>query len=343
MTVSFRPGKREQLPLLLGVAGGTGSGKTFTALTIATGILETVGAGAKIAMIDTENRRALHYADRFAFDHAELKAPFRPAAYAEAIETADKAGYPVIVVDSMSHEWAGDGGCLDWQEELMRGEENRRLMSWIEPKGAHRKMVTRLLGVSAHVILCFRAEQKVEMAKGSGGKWEIVPKKTLTGLDGWIPISEKNLPFELTASLLFTADAPGVPKPIKLEEQHRKFVPLDRPVSKDVGGELARWARGGSAGPAPSAAEPDPADTRSHEEILKELDELVVRLVEAGKVTMAQIWGNVAKQRGISRTAMQGLLDPDATELRWAPLAESLEPAEARTVLSRLSALEGSS
>lgn len=339
MTVSFRPARRERLPLLVGVAGGTGSGKTFTALTIAQGI--AAETGAKIAGIDTENRRMLHYADRFSFDHAELRAPFRPDTYADAIETADKAGYGVIVVDSMSHEWAGDGGILDWQEELMRGDESRRLMSWIQPKGAHRKMVTRLLGVKAHVILCFRAEQKVEMVKGSKG-WEIVPKKALTGLDGWIPISEKNLPFELTLSLLFTADAPGVPKPIKLEEQHRRLVPLDRPVTADTGKGLAEWAAGGSsATPASTDAVPSsPADERTHEEILDELDGVLQRLVAGGKVTLSQIWGNVAKQRGIDKAAMRDLLDEGSGEWLWAPLRDSLEAAEARVVLERLTKLE---
>jgi hypothetical protein len=78
------------------------------------------------AVIDTENGRARHYADQFAFDVADLHAPFTPLAYQEAIVAAAAAGYPVVVVDSMSHEHAGDGGLLDMQEaelERMAGDD----------------------------------------------------------------------------------------------------------------------------------------------------------------------------------------------------------------------------
>jgi hypothetical protein len=151
--------------------------------------------------------------------HGEIHAPFRPGKYADAIQ-AGAAEFPVVVVDSTSHEWAGDGGCLDWHDEIMGGDQRKNLAAWIEPKRAHKAMVTRLLQVNAHVILCFRAEPKVETIR-EGGQTKIVPKASLTGLDGWLPISEKMLPYELTASFLLMADQPGVPRPIKLQEQHR--------------------------------------------------------------------------------------------------------------------------
>lgn len=239
MTFEFRPAVRENVPLLIGLAGGTGSGKTYSAMTLAKGI-----AGSKrFAVIDTENGRAKHYADLFQFDVADLAAPFRPLAYADAIQAADAAGYPVVVVDSMSHEWYGDGGCLDWHDELMGGDQKKNLSAWIEPKKQHKRMVTRLLQVRAHVILCFRAEPKVEAVR-ENGQTKIVPKPSLTGLDGWIPIAEKNLPYELTASFLLMADAPGVPRPIKLQEQHRDLVRLDGPLGEGAGKRLAEWAAG---------------------------------------------------------------------------------------------------
>ena len=126
MTFSFRPAKRENVQLLIGLAGGTGSGKTFSAFELATGIAEVMGG--KPAVIDTEARRALHYADRFDFEHGDLQAPFTPARYLEAMEAAAAAGYPVILVDSMSHEYAGDGGILDMQEaefQRMGGRDAR--------------------------------------------------------------------------------------------------------------------------------------------------------------------------------------------------------------------------
>jgi hypothetical protein len=245
MTVSFRPAKREQIPLLLGVAGGTGSGKTYSALLLARGI----SGGEPFAIIDTENGRAKHYADLFPeMRHAEIHAPFRPEKYADAIVQGAK-DHPVVVVDSMSHEWAGDGGCLDWHDDLMGGNQAKNFSAWIEPKKAHKRMLTQLLQLNAHVILCFRAEPKVEAKKNERGQWEYVPKPSLTGLDGWIPISEKMLPYELTASFLLMADAPGVPRPIKLQEQHKPFVPLDQPLSENTGRQLAAWAAGSSGEP----------------------------------------------------------------------------------------------
>ncbi len=209
-------------------------------------LAQGIAGGNKFCVIDTENGRASMYADTFDFDVAELHAPFRPQAYTDAILAGDAAGYPVIVVDSASHEWYGDGGCLDWHDDLMGGQQSKNLSAWIEPKRAHKTMVTRLLQVQAHVILCFRAEPKVEAVKNAEGRLEIQPKASLTGLDGWIPIAEKNLPYELTASFLLMADKPGVPKPIKLPGDLAPFFPTNAQIEEKMGADAAEWARGGA-------------------------------------------------------------------------------------------------
>lgn len=250
MSFTFRPAIREGVNLLIGIAGGTGSGKTYSAMRMASGI----AGDRRFAVIDTENGRARHYADQFDFDVCDLRAPFRPDRYAEAILDADNAGYPVIVVDSMSHVWAGDGGVLDWQEEelkRMAGDDWKKreavkMAAWIKPKMSHKHMVEKMLQVKAHLILCFRAETKIEMVK-EGGKMVIQAKHSLTGLDGWIPVCEKNLPFELTVSFLMTADKPGYQKPIKLQEQHKALFPLDQPIDERSGEMVAQWADGGAA------------------------------------------------------------------------------------------------
>lgn len=249
MSFTFRPAIRENVPLLIGLIGGTGGGKTYTAMRLAQGI-----AGDKtFCVIDTEAGRAKHYADQFKFDHGDLKPPFRPDNYVEAIMAADAAGYPVIVVDSCSHVWAGDGGVLDWQEEelnRMAGDdwkkrESVKMAAWIKPKMSLKQMTQKLLQVRAHVILCFRAEEKIEMVR-EDGKMKIIPKITKTGLAGWVPICEKNLPFELTVSFLLLADNPGVPLPIKLQEQHRELFPVNVPITEQSGRKIAEWAAGGS-------------------------------------------------------------------------------------------------
>jgi hypothetical protein len=247
MTISFGRAIRTNVNLLIGVAGPSGSGKTYSALRLASGISD----GAPFAVIDTERGRSKHYADMFTFDVAELEPPFSPARYLEAIEAADAAGYSVIVVDSMSHSWAGEGGCMDMQEaefaRLTKGKEERadafKLLSWSMPKQEHKKMLYGLLKIKAHAILCFRAEPKVEMQK-KDGKTVIVPKQTMTSIEGWIPICEKSLPFELTASALLTPDHPGVPRWIKLQEQHRIMFPPETLLDENAGKSIAVWARG---------------------------------------------------------------------------------------------------
>lgn len=258
MTFSFRPGVREQVGLMIGLAGGTGSGKTMSALRLATGMAQ----GKKFCVIDTESRRALHYADAFKFDHGDLRPPFRPKAYADAIKAADDAGYPVIVVDSASHEHAGEGGLLDYHEaelDRMAGDDWKKrdackMSAWIKPKTEHKAFVSRLLQLRAHLILCFRAEEKIEMVRGDDGKMKIQPKKSLTGKDGWIPICEKNLPYEMTASFLLLPDRPGIGHPIKLQEQHRPIFPVGEQIGEAAGSRLAEWARGAS--PAQVASPP---------------------------------------------------------------------------------------
>ena len=244
MSYTFRPAIREAVGLLIGLIGSSGSGKTFTAMELATGI---VGKDQKFAVIDTEARRSLHYADMFNFDMCELHPPFRPTAYAEAIKAADDAGYKVIIVDSASHEHAGEGGLLDWQEEELehmagndwKKREACKMAAWVKPKMSHKQMVQKLLQVKATLILCFRAEEKVKMEK------DPETKKTIIVPIGWQPICEKNLPYELTVSFLLTPDKPGLPHPLKLQEQHKALFPLDKPITRESGRKVAEWAAGG--------------------------------------------------------------------------------------------------
>lgn len=253
----FRPAKREGTFLLIGVGGPTGSGKTYSAMQLAKGLSN----GKPFAVIDTEALRALHYAPvdpanpqpgEFNFEHLDFKPPFSPSRYTEAIVAAEKAGYGVIVVDSMSHEHAGDGGLLDMHEQkvndMAKGDHSKRdkmnQAAWAYVKREHKKMVSRLLQLRCHLILCFRAEEKIEQFRNPQGRIEFRPKETLTSYQGWNFICEKQLPFELTMSLMMISDAPGVPKPIKLESQHSDFIDLSKPITPETGRLLGQWAKG---------------------------------------------------------------------------------------------------
>ena len=111
MTFSFTPAVRRNTHILLALAGASGSGKTFSALELATGL---AGETGRIAVIDTEAGRALHYADRFKFDHCELTPPFEPARYREAIEAAEAAGTPSSSSIRFRTNTPARAGCWKW-------------------------------------------------------------------------------------------------------------------------------------------------------------------------------------------------------------------------------------
>ncbi len=103
----FKKATKAQAKARLLFSGASGSGKTTAALTVASQL------GKRIAFIDTEAGSASLYADRFDFDVLELSPPYAPERFTEAIEAAEQAGYEVIVIDSITHEWSGPGGCQD--------------------------------------------------------------------------------------------------------------------------------------------------------------------------------------------------------------------------------------
>src|SRR5581483_2781739 len=103
MTFQFAHAVRSQVSLLIALAGASGSGKTFSALRLAKGMAPT----GKIAFIDTEARRGLHYADQFEFMHTDMRPPFRPSRFIEAIHAAEATGAEVVIIDSFSHEYDG--------------------------------------------------------------------------------------------------------------------------------------------------------------------------------------------------------------------------------------------
>jgi hypothetical protein len=284
MPIAFRPAVRDNTSLLISIAGASGSGKTYSALKIARGLCG--GDDSKIAVIDTEAGRALHYApapgekpgpDKFGFQHADMTAPFSPESYLEAIKTADAQGFEVIVIDSGSHVWEGEGGVHEIHAVLLqkavekarkyhsgnyefdedKAKERVQVTIWDEAKEGHKKFVAKLLQLRAHVILCLRADEKIRIIKDEKGRTRIIQAADLPPQERWSPICEKRLPYDITLSIILTPQNPGVPIPIKLQKQHRAAVPLKQPLSERTGEMLAAWAKG-SATAAQSV--PAPAD-----------------------------------------------------------------------------------
>lgn len=270
----IKEGKREGVPLLVGLMGPSGGGKTFSALRLATGIQQV--AGGDIYVIDTEARRALHYSDRFRFKHVQFDAPFGSRDYLAAIQQCVEAGAGVVVIDSMSHEHEGPGGCLEvHDQELDRmagndfGKRDRmNMLAWQKPKAARRAMINGILQIPANFIFCFRAKEKLKLVPGQ----KPVPQ-------GFMPIAGEELVFEMTVNCLLLPHANGVPTwrsdqigeklMMKLPEQFRGSVFSEdqpQPLSEDIGRKLAAWAKGDTApAPAGNAGEAG-AQPLSHDE-----------------------------------------------------------------------------
>jgi ABC-type dipeptide/oligopeptide/nickel transport system ATPase subunit len=249
-TFESKVATRERVPLLLGLVGPSGGGKTFSALRLATGIREVVGSG-EIHVIDTEARRALHYADRFSFKHLAFGAPFGSLDYLAAVEHCVAEGASVVVIDSGSHEHDGPGGLLEAHdaetERLAKAwgvkPSVAQLSAWQKPKAERRRLINRILQLPINLIVCFRAKEKLKIRKGE----DPLPL-------GWMPIAGEEWIYEMTLNALLLPGAGGRPtwqseelgerQMIKLPGWARELVPHDKPLDEATGAALARWAEG---------------------------------------------------------------------------------------------------
>lgn len=253
-TFEDKAATRGKVPLMVGLMGPSGGGKTFSALRLATGIKRVTGGD--VFLIDTEARRSLHYADQFDFRHVQFDAPFGSLDYLEAIKHCVSRGAGVVIVDSLSHEHEGPGGVLEMHDQecdrLMKlwGSKRRdavQMSAWAKPKADRRRFINSLLQLQVSLIACFRSKEKIRPVKG--GKPEDL---------GWMPIAGEEFLYEMTAATLLLpgsngtptwhADRPGEQQMIKLPRQFQEMFAKRQQLSEDIGEQMARWADGGSAG-----------------------------------------------------------------------------------------------
>ncbi len=184
----FRRAERKKAKLRLGIVGSAGSGKTYSALMIAKGL------GGKIAVVDTENGSADLYAGAKnipEYDVLTIEQPYTIEKYLEGIETAERAGYNVLVIDSISHAWAGEGGLLDQQGKIADSGKGNSYTAWRTVTPKHNRFVERLLGCNMHLIATMRAKTEYAMTPGNNGKVEV--KKI-----GMAPIQREGMDYEFT-------------------------------------------------------------------------------------------------------------------------------------------------
>jgi hypothetical protein len=195
-----KPAQRTQRKARLGLWGKAGSGKTLTALRIARGL---AGPDGKIVVLDTEFESSTIYADLERFDLVPIPPPYDPVTIAEVVK-AVAPHYDVVILDSASHEWAGDGGCLAQidVEKAKLGDNAWAAWSKVTPK--HNRFVEALIHCPAHLIVCLRAKTKTARQRNpETKKWEIVEL-------GDVPIQREELPYELDILARLDPEGDGV-------------------------------------------------------------------------------------------------------------------------------------
>lgn len=168
-TFTFTRATRALIKIRCALAGVSGSGKTLTALKMATALAD----GKPFAVVDTEHKRAELYAMEEGvgeFDALPLGPPFSPDRYIAAVHAAEQAGYGVIVVDSGSHEWFGEGGILDMVDAAAKNLKGNSYMAWKSGTPAHQKFLDAFLQSSAHCIVTFRSKQEYVETNDNGRK-----------------------------------------------------------------------------------------------------------------------------------------------------------------------------
>lgn len=159
--MEFQKAVRKRAKLRLALAGPSGSGKTHSALLIAAGL------GGRIAVIDTERSSASLYSHLVEFDALELNPPFAPERFCEALHAAAKAGYSVCIIDSITHEWDGAGGCLESNEELAHAKfKGNTWAAWNETTPRHRAFIDAMLQSPMHVIVTVRSKTETVQEGG---------------------------------------------------------------------------------------------------------------------------------------------------------------------------------
>lgn len=187
----FKKATKEQLKARIALDGPTGAGKTYSALVFATALVEKTGG--KIAVIDTENDRARTYANKFEFDHVSLKAPYSPQRYVDLINMAISNGYEVVVIDSLSHAWAAEGGVLDIKDQATeRSRSKNSFDAWRHASPEHDKLVNALVNCPIHVIGTMRSKMAyiLEEHERDGRKVQI-PRKV-----GMQPVQREGTEYE---------------------------------------------------------------------------------------------------------------------------------------------------
>lgn len=154
--------------------GISGSGKTMISLAVARQL------GKKIAVIDTENDSASRYfgiappwdpnGEPFKFDRVNLGAPYSPERYIELMKAAYENGFDVVVIDSTTHEWTGEGGILSSVDK-----EPSSQMGWKKSSPRHTRFLEAIMRCPIHLVATVRYKDQYVIEADERGKH--IPRK----------------------------------------------------------------------------------------------------------------------------------------------------------------------
>ena len=202
---SLRKAERKSAKIRLGLASPSGGGKTYSALLIARGL---ASSWDKIAVIDTENGSADLYSQLGDYNVLSLTAPYHPQRYIDAIHECEEAGMEVIIIDSITHEWSGVGGCLEIQQnEVDKQRVKNTYTAWKVVTPIHQKFIDAILQSRCHIITTVRSKTDYMQVDDNG-------RKSIQKV-GMAQVTRDGFEYELTISL-------------DLDENHRAVVSKDR-------------------------------------------------------------------------------------------------------------------
>lgn len=234
--MKFEKAVRKKAKLRLALSGPSGSGKTYSALLLAKGI------GGKTAVIDTERGSASLYADVHDFDALDLDPPYTPERFIEAIKAAEGAGYEIIIIDSLSHEWSGVGGCLELVDEIAKAKYRGNSWSaWNDVTPRHRALLDALLRSPMHVIATMRSKTETAQTEGPNGKKQVVKL-------GMKSEQRDGAEYEFTVALDIVHDGHFA---MASKDRTRLFSGDPKPITEETGRQLKAWLESGEVVPEP--------------------------------------------------------------------------------------------
>ena len=246
MALKIADAVKSQSKLRAAFVGGPGTGKTYSSLLLAKYLKELMRLDGPIVVIDSEEFSSSKYANVVPFKVIDLSAGgnYSPDVYCEAIDLAEEQNPSVILVDSLSHSYAGEGGLLAMADAAQKKGGNS-FSSWRGVSSRHTKMIDRILHSKAHFISTMRAKVEYSVEKDEKGKTSV--KKIGFGpiiKDGESSAYEQDIVFSLAQDNSVTVD-----KTRCSDLNGKTFDRIDRKVAEII----ARWLSDG---------EPEPAQRR---------------------------------------------------------------------------------